>query len=150
MVFMHKKTLDIVNELDYKLDRENYIELDELIALPVKMLNEKGYKTLYCCSGHVFGEYVYSDILDENVSLEDIGTIASYYPNCNMYIKFEKDYKFSNLPKGFKLDYCYVTDTYRCIEYLIKAEEGTSDRLFEIMEHIKHLIEWVYELPKIN
>lgn len=34
-------------------DKKNLIELDELIAPAVSLFNLKGYKTDYCCSGHI-------------------------------------------------------------------------------------------------
>ena len=39
------------------------IELDENIIFPIKILNEKGYVTKYCCAGHLYEDcispYVY-------------------------------------------------------------------------------------------
>lgn len=31
---------------------DKLMEIDELIARPIQILNRKGYRTLYCCSGH--------------------------------------------------------------------------------------------------
>ena len=32
------------------------IEIDELISKPISMLNKKGYRTRFCCSGHLRGK----------------------------------------------------------------------------------------------
>lgn len=42
-----------------KLDEKpiSFIELDELIVPAIFELNRKGYRTSYCCSGHIGGPY---------------------------------------------------------------------------------------------
>jgi hypothetical protein len=75
-----------------KKDIENYIncpkvncvgillEIDELIAPTIILLNKKGFITKYCCSGHW-----YEDLLQ-------------------IYISFDKDIKISKSPpEGFEL-----------------------------------------------
>lgn len=32
-------------------------EIDELMIKPIQILNKKGYKTKYCCSGHSYEKY---------------------------------------------------------------------------------------------
>ena len=71
-------------------------ECDELIAPVISMLNSKGFKTKYCCSGHI-NSYCHS--------LSDIDGIN----NDNCYIAFDmtKDELISNkftLPEGFEFE----------------------------------------------
>ena len=87
-IFMHKETFALSyggcgtltvskNGKEYICDtRENFIEVDELIAIPVQMLNRKGYKTACCCAGHAPGHL---------------------FP----YITFDKEHDFPFLPEGF-------------------------------------------------
>lgn len=56
------------------------VEIDELLLPIIVKLNQKGYYTRYCCSGH-------------------------YYDNCpNCYIMFDEDVLLPNVPKGFILE----------------------------------------------
>ena len=53
---MHKRTFDILQGSNIDNELDDYFEVDELIALPIQKLNLKGYKTEFCCSGHLFPE----------------------------------------------------------------------------------------------
>lgn len=54
------------------------VEIDDFILPTIILLNQKGYKTLHCCSGHS----------NENVS--------------NCYIKFDESIQLPSIPKGFR------------------------------------------------
>ena len=41
----------------------NLVEIDELYIVIIKILNQKGYKTAYCCSGHIYENLPQSYIL---------------------------------------------------------------------------------------
>lgn len=58
----------------------NVVEIDDMILPIIKILNEKGYITEYCCSGH------------------------SYEDNTNTYIAFNIETIPKVLPKGFILE----------------------------------------------
>ena len=73
------------------------IRIDEMIAIPIRELNAKGYHTKYCCSGHFRS-----------------------HPDDLSYIYFEKgtyDFKRDGLPKGWFLD----EDN----ENIIRSHKGT-------------------------
>ena len=83
------KHLDYIAELEEFVD-DNFVKLDDLIAPIVSLLNKKGYKTLYSCSGHpkqYWALYV---------------TIAGNYTELIKQKLTEK--KCNNL---FTIDYCY-------------------------------------------
>lgn len=53
MLYMDEN-FDLFKSGDIRIkDKKNLIELDELIAPAVSLFNLKGYKTDYCCSGHI-------------------------------------------------------------------------------------------------
>lgn len=53
MLYMDEN-FDLFKSDDIRIkDKKNLIELDELIAPAVSLFNLKGYKTDYCCSGHI-------------------------------------------------------------------------------------------------
>ena len=94
-------------------------EIDELMLPTIKMLNEKGYLTEYCCSGHVYdnccGAYVclidfMTEVLDEE----------------------EKQKMMSMLPKSWKMSIdnynrinfrCYLNDNLRETDVVAYYEE---------------------------
>jgi len=54
MPYMHKQTFDISPKGDSYMDTaeiNDYFHVDDLIALPIQILNRKGYLTIGCCAG---------------------------------------------------------------------------------------------------
>lgn len=93
------------------------IEIDELMLLPITILNKKGYMTEFCCAGH-------------------------YYDNIvNTYIKFSDNYKFPHLPKGFKLESESYNNTIRKKYDYIDLSD--YERCKEIIQTSLDLLEWV-------
>jgi hypothetical protein len=97
------------------------IEVDELLLLPIKILNQKGYITKYCCSGHIY----------------------SSYPQT--YIVFEDDINLPNIPNGF-----YV-DAERCIRKDFNYKKNNELLLQkEIIKTVIDILSWVKKLPKLE
>lgn len=67
MAFMHSKTFDIINSSNIDGYLDDYFEIDDYIAKPIQILNLKGYKTEFCCSGHPY------DTVNE-LTMENDGT----------------------------------------------------------------------------
>ena len=64
-------------------------EVDELMLQTIKILNEKGYTTKFCCSGHY------------------------YHSPSSGYLWFEEWVELPNLPKGFSIDKNHYKSTYK-------------------------------------
>lgn len=56
MVYIHEKTLDGFHDVGCDESRGYFFECDELIAPTIQLLNYKGYKTKFCCSGHAYND----------------------------------------------------------------------------------------------
>lgn len=61
------------------------VEIDELMVPAIRLLNEKGYMTEFCCSGHVYDNgctsYVLLDsLMSEILEDEDIAKIRELLP----------------------------------------------------------------------
>jgi hypothetical protein len=58
MVYMTPNTYELISKTDSEsldnVDSNTLIELDEMIAPVIQVLNKKGYKTYACCSGHPY------------------------------------------------------------------------------------------------
>ena len=157
MSLIHKETFDILNNCEYGKE-EDYFEADENIALIISVLNKKGYKTAFCCSGHAFpniNEFradkkedfeclVFFDLQDiryENGRYKAFDRDNAKY----CYIMFAEDYSFSALPEGFTYD-----GNSKCIEKEYISKSDTYDLIQEIVDSMKKLYEWAKELEFLN
>ncbi|MBQ4523365.1 MAG: hypothetical protein IJA10_10530 [Lachnospiraceae bacterium] len=99
------------------------IEVDELLIPTIKLLNDKGYITNYCCSGHY----------------------SNHSPRC--YILFAEGIDIPNTPKRFKkvkLGDCLSLES-------LYSSKGKSYRdFYEICDNAKTLLKWAISLPDNN
>lgn len=165
------------NNFDYKIYQNtnidnffnDYIEVDDMIAPIIQILNMKGYRTKACCAGHPFTiilemftdireelydcrlieEVTDKDRIDYFVSLTGEELDGKLYRGISevyvdFYIAFEDKMPDKFLPKGFKWDE-------NCIRYEFE-NEGMHDFigfLEEQLDVIKRLYKWVDELEVI-
>ena len=97
------------------------ILIDKNIQEHIRILNEKGYRTIGCCEGH--------------------------YKVCiNTYIAFIKDYfKDADIPEGFKYNRKRKMVTYTYSTRLTKENMENIK-----MEKLEVLLEWCKNLPDRN
>lgn len=104
---------------------DEFIEIDADIAPAISLLNQKGWKTLFCCAGH------------ENSTLAYI-----YFKNIN-YLKYIK-----SIPNGWKVD---IEDYTHRKEFIIRAEYNCYDKyeLYNWAQRLPTLLE-VNELKRVS
>lgn len=96
------------------------INIDKNIQEHIRILNKKGYRTMYCCEGHGIGS--------------------------NTYITFAMDYfKDIIMPKNFKYDKKRTMVTY---SYSTKLTEEKAEELKK--ENLALLLEWCKNLPNLS
>lgn len=96
------------------------IHIDANIQEHIRILNEKGYRTVYCCEGHNGGS--------------------------NTYITFSFDYfDEDDTPEGFKYNKEKKTITYT---YSTRLSEEKLEKLKA--EKLEKLLNWVKNLPTRN
>ena len=116
---------------EYRYDRRDYnfcpklgcdgevVEIDELMIPVIKTLNEKGYCTEYCCSGHYGDGYT------------------------NTYIKFSEWVELpEELPDGFVHE-----ERGNVIRKNYVDNLHPNQKYIEILNTTKDLIEWADNLP---
>jgi hypothetical protein len=100
------------------------VEIDELLVEVIKILNSKGYQTIYCCAGH------------------------AYERNPDCYITFAEGIRPPSLPVGYTQEICeyngYETFTMRA-NFTIDASESQLYR--EILNNALITLQWAEELP---
>lgn len=171
--FIDSKTYEIIPD-------SKIIEADDNIAEAISVLNKKGYRTEYCCGGHINEYKFYSGVIADKSLLNeekfkkdyieyyicdiDENNFKVIYPDkiTSIYIKFSKDYKFDNLPEGFKKvpiwDYSkndFSRSEFDTIEHTINYYQNSvvrdnKDVYNEIIKYNKLLLEWANNLPDVN
>ena len=153
--YINTKTFDIV---------DNVFEVDEEIVESISLLNKKGYRTRYSCSGHVKDPRMYEMYRvkkSEEFDDKDLGFIVKdnkddyeiLMPNryTSIYVMFDKKYEFDNLPNGFYILDDEVTTIYKDIMYYENnIKKKSSDIESEIKKSNVELLEWVKSLPIIK
>lgn len=100
----------------------NLVEIDELMIPTIQILNQKGYITEFCCSGH----YTLSN-------------------NCRTYIRFEDGIDIPSVPNGFKKENVgkHVT-----IESFISSGKPGLTGFYKICDNAKILAKWANSLHR--
>ncbi|MEG1146726.1 MAG: hypothetical protein RSE21_04775 [Bacilli bacterium] len=152
--YIDKNSFEIVN---------NVFEVDEDIADTISVLNKKGYKTLFCCSGHVRDsrlfelyhlkfDHNYDEMIKDgyviNKSNEEYD-LLSPYSDTHIYIKFFDNYNFDILPVGFMKFEDNVIDKVIC--YYNKNSRKASNLIEkEIKDSNLDLLNWANSLNFIK
>lgn len=138
MACMHKKTFDIYHN-EYHILYDDYVEIDELIAPTIQILNRKGYKTKHCCSGHPFTDWLWNE------------GEAKYRKSQNLpssYIEFEEGIALPIPPPGFFDDSKNNRLVIRKDDYAYYADAFELSRL--IFEAMAQLYKWAFYLPEVK
>jgi hypothetical protein len=141
MACMHKETFEIFHN-DQNILPDGYVEIDELMAPIIQILNRKGYITRFCCSGHPLDDW----LMVENGELRETMNL----PRC--YIAFAKDIILPVLPSDFVLN--TNNPTLAAIEKVYYIDNAFDNQFYErvrsILETMKQLYEWALDLPNFK
>lgn len=149
--YINNKTFEIVDDV---------FEVDEDIAQTISVLNKKGYHTKYCCSGHVKDTRLYEMYNvknSEDSKIEFLGYIVnkkidSYdvlmpYTFTTVYIMFDYDYNFNELPNGFKKKDNAIEKVINY--YTNNVKKDMCDIEKEIKNANDILLKWAVSLPSV-
>ncbi|MBR5312034.1 MAG: hypothetical protein IKU40_04025 [Clostridia bacterium] len=145
MAVMHKETLRLYHN-DQCIKPEGFIELDEWIAPAIQVLNQKGYTTRFCCSGHPLADWLFIDTNSEKGYYESGNFVRSY-------IMFEEGITLPSLPPDFEaMQNTHAPNPRLVIEKIHPVTSAFENQFFEkarrILETMKELYEWALELPE--
>ena len=112
------------------------IEVDELMLATIMLLNEKGYCTQFCCSGHIYdyaSPYVLFDKFFSEI-LEDM--------------KMDPEETFDNLPEPWKIE---NKDSYGriCLRCNIERSKNVAKLQKDICNANMKLLSYVKKLPSL-
>ena len=169
-VVMNMNNHKFIDSTTYEIiPDENIIEVDPDIALAISLLNQKGYKTIACCSGHAFDLTYYKQV--KELSLLDEEKIKEEYPEYYIvgktdltftlitpkvatciYVMFAKDYHFASLPVDFVKETnesdCIIRKRINYYENHIRRNPNDVEK--EIKKYNNLLLKWVRKLPKMK
>ena len=167
MAYMHKETFDIVVENSVK-NPDDYFYIDELIALPIQILNRKGYTTKFCCAGHPFDWLGENGVFSDRSEQENAEILAARktYKSFNCYILFKEGISLPAIPAGFSqlpFGELNITRDYGNMNYIYKGSPVTAGGLTfmnpqisdndvykfmrDVIEIMEQLYEWALNLP---
>lgn len=110
-------------------EENKFITLDYGIAYQISNLNKKGYKTKFCCEGHMYD--------DENVTYEKDKSTADGY----IYFETKDILKYTHtLPLEWSLDLQWLKENKTMIRMNYENK----------IEGLRSIEEWIYTLPEIN
>lgn len=99
--FMNGDTGEIINKSetppDINIDGNTWFEIDELIVPLVRIINKRGFKTMYCCSGHTSAPTYYDKKIHESTTPEP-------------YVMIKGRHDFEGMPNGWYIDNDFVDD----------------------------------------
>ena len=147
MAYIHKKTFDIIHSTNINgLLEQEYFEADDMIALPIRELNRRGYKTISSCSGHPFKELYEVSVAFDNKNLK--GHYEAYgAPELRCHITFCDGISLPWLPKGFKAD---AEEDGLMITQNVGVCEDEFDYFEETLRRMRTLYNWALSLPDIG
>lgn len=103
------------------------VEIDDNMVVPIKILNSKGYKTAYCCSGHIerniFGGYI---AFKAGTPIPDTA------------------------PKGWSWDNHVMEDGKHCIRWHFNKGMSSIEKTKMIFKKTEELIKWCENLESIE
>ena len=130
MVYINKDTFEIYNNLiGLEEEVKNYFECDEFIANTIQSLNAKGYRTNFCCAGHVY---------PEKQKYKGIEAMIYFNP----YVSFTNIYDFETIPKNF-----YLSKDKKSLHIDFEDVELYEERKEQILKALNDLYDWALNLP---
>ncbi|MBE6570055.1 MAG: hypothetical protein E7658_07575 [Ruminococcaceae bacterium] len=146
MAAMHTETFEIFHN-DQNIVPSGYVAIDELIAPTIQVLNQKGYTTMFCCSGHPLEEELTRTTKTEEGYYKTLAYFASY-------IVFEEGITLPSVPPDFEVRR-KIPGTKSASRLTIDKHytlSKTSDNPFfemaqQILDTMKQLYQWALELP---
>ena len=149
-MLMCLKCYNLFNEKNIKFEYDKFnfchiiscsgqvVEIDELFVPVITKLNKKGYKTKYCCSGHLHEELVNSYIM---------------FDERNSYLYQDH---FNSLPNGFTLEVNTKTSRKNemvktlVIRKYFDKKKSYKELLKDITDGAISLLEWAEGLPSLK
>lgn len=110
--------------------KHELVEMDENMIAPIKVLNEKGYRTSFCCSGHVDRDY--------------FGGYIAFHPSVVPYLP-------DSTPAGWEWDEKPTTVSgVWGLRYKFDKDDSIEKRALKMHFRLHALVEWCMKLDTIN
>lgn len=157
MKYISADTYDIFDE-----ELEHTFPVDDLISETISILNKKGYKTRFCCSGHLSN----NDSIIEEIDIKDLPfyldydyaikeqngnkyIVEKFLQGNSTYIAFELAIDLPTIPEFFTLD-----SKFNSISSKVDWYEGQNkipdEEVYELILKLNYtLLCWARLLPNL-
>ena len=141
------------NYPNFKLFYMNSFDIDEEMFPIIQILNQKGYTTTYCCSGHLHKPY--NSIFDHN-EIKILPHIETNETRTCAYLLFALFVKLPYLPKSWKFYKSDAKDGFYVIRHYWtkKQKECFKDNPYlyyrKRVKLLQNLYEWALSLPEYD
>ena len=172
MAYVNLNTFDILEKDNPKADSSGYFECDEEMAGIIRILNQKGYRTRFCCSGHLYDE-ISDTLTEENTDLSE-AELKELYPgllkidtdpdgirhltlrqnlSLKSYVVFDDGIYLPSVPAEWRLDRSvlshnyYWDSTFTEVRDLKELKENPFVFYKRRAELLSVLFDWASSLP---
>lgn len=135
MAYIDKKTFKPYSEITVSEVEKRSFECDDLIAPIISILNQKGYKTSFCCAGHPYPHYEEMYVLVYEDNFEAISSTFGPFlmeDDFLMDAAVCREVSLREVAEGHQFDESMIDDTRPFSVYYIE----TDDKLFGSIAYI--------------
>ena len=144
--------------INKKCNKNNFIEIDELMIPTIIELNKKGYKTEFCCSGHINPKSYYIEMpyLLFNSEINNIPNLPINWLDFSLdykpiHIKIDESilssYEISYTEEKRKVKPKNKNKFIECIFISITFKNIFNAQKF-LFDQLNNLLEWAINLPE--
>ncbi len=173
MAIINSETFDILE--GYLIEhgsQEHFFDCDEELAGIISILNKKGYRTLFCCSGHLYDDINDTFVLDDTSMTED--DIRESFPGVlkiddlpdgnrrltlrqnlalKTYIMFDREIRLPSVPENWRFERHTLSHNYYWDEAFedVESLDWLKAHPFRFyrrrLELLSALFDWVETIP---
>jgi len=172
MALIDRNTFDILEHYEISGSEGDFFDCDEELAGTVSLLNKKGYRTRFCCAGHLYddltdtfsleeGEMTDEEIREQIPGVQEIRPlpeggkklILRQSVSLRTYIWFERGTFLPSLPEGFRrqgdeLSYNYYWDSGLGARESTRGLQAEPFRFYKSrLQVLSELFDWAEKLP---
>ena len=125
MSVIDKKTFEVFSEITIPEVEKRSFECDDLIAPVISVLNQKGYKTKFCCCGHPYPELTEMYVLLYEGSDDGISSVLGAFKSYSSVLdeaRFYKEVSLEDIPEEHTFEPEEIDNTREYKVYYVETD----------------------------